>query len=51
MGESLKRQKRKKETDSYTDFEKLMVTNGERWGLGGMDWGFGIGICTVQYME
>ena len=34
-----------------TDFEnKLMVT--KRTGVGGgMDWGFGTGICTVWYME
>ena len=28
-----------------------MVTKGERWGRGGMDWEFGIGICTLLYMD
>ena len=32
-----------------TDFEKLMVTKGDEGGR--MDWGFGIGTCTVRYME
>ena len=28
-----------------------MVTKGDRcWG-GGMDWGFGTGICTLRYIE
>ena len=27
-----------------------MVTKGER-GRGGMDWGVGIGICTLSYTE
>ena len=30
--------------------QKLMVTKGDRW-WGGIEWGFGIGICTVLYME
>ena len=30
---------------------KLMVTKGDRWGRGGMDRGFGIGICTLRYMD
>jgi len=29
--------------DRFTDFKKLMV--------GGMDYGFGIGICSLRYME
>ena len=38
------------ETDLQT--EKLMVINGDRWwGVGGMDWEFGIGIGTLRYME
>ena len=29
-----------------------MVTKGDRCGgLGGMDWEFGFGICTLRYME
>ena len=28
-----------------------MVTKAESWGVRGMDWGFGIGICTPWYME
>ena len=35
-----------------TDFEKLMVTKGDMWwGVGEMDWAFGIGMCTLTYME
>ena len=34
-----------------TDFEKLMATKGYRWSGGGMEWGFGTGICTLRYME
>ena len=30
---------------------KTYGTKGDRWGKGGMDWGFGIGICTLRYME
>ena len=37
--------------DRLTDFENFMVTKGDRWGMGGMDWGFGIGICTLSYIE
>ena len=40
------------ETDSQT--LKNSVTKGDRWGggtVGGMGWGFGIGICTLKYME
>ena len=33
-----------------TDFEKLLVTKGDRWG-GGVDWGIGTGICPMRYME
>ena len=28
-----------------------MITKGGRWGWIGMDWGFGISICTLRYME
>ena len=38
----------RRETDS--DFEKFMLTKGHRCG-GGMDLGFGIGICTWRCME
>ena len=38
-------------TKTDSDFEKLMVTKGDRLGVGGMDWGFGMGICTLRYME
>ena len=31
-----------------TNFEKHMVTIGDRWGWG-MDWGFKIGIYTLRY--
>ena len=35
----------------HTDFKsKLMVTKGDRW-RGGMDWGFGIGMHILLYME
>ena len=36
-----------------TDSEKLMVIQGDRCGVGGggMDWGCGIGICTLRYVE
>ena len=33
------------------DFEKPMVTKGDRWRVGEMEWGFGIDIGTVRYME
>ena len=37
-------------TNRLTDFKnKLIFTKGEKWG--GMDWEFGIGICTLLYME
>ena len=39
---------RKHAAQRLTDFEKLMVTKGNRWG-GGV--GFGMGICTPRYME
>ena len=32
-----------------TDSEKLTVTKGDRWGR--RDRGFGIGICTLEYMD
>lgn len=36
----------------FIDFENnLRVTKGDRWEERGMDWGFGIGICTLWYME
>lgn len=36
----------------FTDFENnLSVTKGDRWKLGGMDCGFGMGMCTLKYME
>ena len=29
-----------------------MLTKGDMWGwVGGLDWDFGIGICTLRYME
>ena len=34
-----------------TDFEKHVVTKGDRWRGRGRDWGFGIGICTLRYMD
>ena len=37
-------------TDS-TDFEKLMVNQGDRCDGGRMDQEFGIGICTLRYTE
>ena len=38
--------------NKLTDFEnKIMVTKGKRWGVGEMDLGFGISICTLLYME
>ena len=37
--------------NKFTDFEKLLVTKGDRWRVGGMGWGFGTGICTLRYME
>ena len=40
----------KKETDSQTSKTNLWLQKGMCIG-GGMDWGFGIGICTLQYME
>ena len=30
---------------------KLMVTKRDRWWGGEMDWGFGIVICTLWYMD
>ena len=38
------------EIDSQTLKTDLYLIQGDRWG-GGMDWGFGIGICTLWYME
>ena len=44
--------KKKKNTNELqnrhrlADFKKLMVT---KVGIGGMDWGFRIGICTLRY--
>ena len=36
------------EQNKLTDFEiKLMVTKWDSYGWGGMDWGFGFGICTL----
>lgn len=37
--------------NSLTDFEKAMVTNGDRWEKGRIDHEFGIGICTVKNTE
>ena len=37
------------ETDTQIFENKLMVTKGDIWG--GMDCGFGNGICTLWYME
>ena len=36
------------ETDSET-LKTLWIPEGR--GEGGMDWGFGIGICTLRYVE
>ena len=33
-----------------TDSEKLMLAKGDKWEIG-MDWGFGIGICTLRCVE
>ena len=34
-----------------SDFEnKLMVTKRDRWSGAWMEWGVGIGICTLWYM-
>ena len=33
------------------DFEKFIVTKGDRWGVGGMDRGFGTVIYTLMSME
>ena len=34
-----------------TDFKnEVTVTKGDRW-WGGMDWGFGMGVCTLLYVE
>ena len=33
------------------NFKKLKVTKGDRRQMEGMDWGFGIGICTLRYTE
>ena len=39
-------------TETGSDFEnKLVVTKGDRWWWGGMDWGFEIGICILRHME
>ena len=36
----------------FTDFEnKFKVTKAQEMLGGGMDWDFGIGICTLLYME
>ena len=39
-----------KNRNRLTDFEKFMITKGDRSG-GGMDWGVAIGIFTLWYME
>lgn len=31
--------------------EKLMFTKGDRLRVGEIDWEFGIGICSMRYME
>ena len=36
------------ETESQI-LKNLWVPKGSGCGLGGMDWGFGIGICTLKY--
>ena len=33
------------------NFEKITVTKGDGAGGWGVDWGFGIGICTLRYTE
>ena len=38
------------ETDSQT-LKNLWLPKGTGQGEGGMDWGFGIGICTLRSME
>ena len=38
------------ETDSQT-LKNLWLPKGTDGGWGRMDWGFGIGICTLRYME
>ena len=39
------------ETDSQTLKINLRLPKGTGGGMGGMDWGFGIGIFTLWYME
>ena len=41
--------KKNKNTNRLTDLEKLVVTKRDRWG--GVDRRFGIGMCTLRYME
>ena len=48
-------QKKKKnplqKRNRLTDFEKLMVTKGDRWRVGRTNSGLGIGTCTLRYKE
>ena len=37
-------------SDSQT-LKNVWLPEGAGWGVGGMDWGSGIGICTLRYME
>ena len=39
-----------KNRNGLTDYEKLLVTKGNRW-RGGVDWGFGTGICALRCVE
>ena len=36
-----------KQKKSHRLRNKLMATKADRWGKGGVGWGFGIGICTL----
>ena len=38
------------ETDTQT-LKNIQLPKGTGGGKRGMDWGFGIGICTLRYME
>ena len=38
------------ETDSQT-LKNLGLPKGTGWGVGQMDWGFEIGICTQSYIQ
>ena len=38
------------ETDSLT-LKNLWLPKGTGSGMGGMDWGLGVGICILRYIE